>query len=680
MIKIEIEEISKKNKAIDNAIIELKKKYVGIDEQIDEIMNNVRTWYCYPELQERPLVVNLWGMSGCGKTDCVKSIAKLLDIESDLIYFNFADISEKSAWEVQQDIEDNVGNSKSNRMFVYDEFQYAATIDKEGKEKDNKCGLKPFWELLDTGVLKSHPEIKWLSILMRTYFVMCKIQSCCDNIKFSDCRWYNYGEYIDRFDSYEISKINEIFQETVVDESGTSAMELKCHIKERLCEIQKTLYGESYDLKIESIESKVDSMNFEQLMDLFYDTYKEASKGYELTFKNSIIFVIGNLDEAYDVAFNVNPDMSPDQFNKITKKISVVDIKEALEKRFRNEQIARLGNIHVIYPSFTSDTFKKIISIQLNSYAEQVKEKIGCDMEFDKSIHSIIYKEGVFPTHGTRPVFSSIQEIVKTRLPEIIRNIEESGKLERLNKLNYSCKNNNVKVKAFDKEGNKLGETKYKLKLRVESLRDSTCDEFQALCAVHESGHFCVHMNVFGTYPEKLVSKTTDSNTGGFLMQDTDENDDAMKTYNYYFNQIKVALGGYVAEKVVFGKDNRTSGALSDLKSATSIAIRMVRKFGMYEPYMTDILVDSNSRSFVVEDNMEEENKKIKEILKKANSEVEKLFKDYKYRKMLKLSSEYLANHTIMPKNKMEEIYSVIPVEERTVTNDRLYRDAITNF
>lgn len=680
MVKIDIEEISKKNKLIDSAIVELKKKYVGIDDQIDEIMNNVRTWFCYPELQDRPLVVNLWGMSGCGKTDCVRTIAKLLDIETDLIYFNFADINEKSAWEVQQDIEDNVGNSKTNRMFVYDEFQYAATIDKEGKEKDNKCGLKPFWELLDTGILKSHPEIKWLSILMRAFYVMNRISMVCNHIEFSNCMWHNYNECLDYFDTYEQLKINEIFEEEKIDKNGTVVYKLRDYVKDRLCDAHKALYGDTLDLQQTSVENKISAMSFEELSEFFYTTFKEASKGYELCFKNSIIFVIGNLDEAYDVAFDVNPDMSPDQFYKITKKITIVDIKEALEKRFRNEQIARLGNIHVIYPSFSSSTFKKIISLHLDKYAKQVKEQIGCEVEFDRSINSIIYKEGVFPTHGTRPVFSTIQEIVKTRLPDIIRSVEESGNLKKLYKLNYSFKNNAVRVNAFDKDGNNIGESKYKLKLRVENLRDSNYDEFQALCAVHESGHFCVYMNVFGKYPEKLVSRATERGTGGFLLHDVDEDNNTMKTYSYFFNRIKVALGGYVAEEFVFGKDNRTSGAISDLKQATSFAIQMVRTYGMYNPYVTDILVDGNSRSSIIEDDRSDENKIVKSIINKAKSEVEKLFYNHKYRKMLKLSSEYLSTHSSMPKSKMEEIYSLIPEGERTVSNDRLYRDAIANF
>jgi len=40
-------------------------------------------------------------------------------------------------------------------------------------------------------------------------------------------------------------------------------------------------------------------------------------------------------------------------------------------------------------------------------------------------------------------------------------------------------------------------------------------------------------------------------------------------------------LGGYIAEELVFGKDNVTSGAASDLVTANEIARDMVAKYGM---------------------------------------------------------------------------------------------------
>ena len=104
-LKINKEEIREKNKLIDTAIVQLKKEFVGIDEQIDSIMNNVRVWFLYPQLQNSPCVVNIFGMTGCGKSSLVKRIAQLLNIEKNLVYFNFCSINEQSSWEIEEDIE-----------------------------------------------------------------------------------------------------------------------------------------------------------------------------------------------------------------------------------------------------------------------------------------------------------------------------------------------------------------------------------------------------------------------------------------------------------------------------------------------------------------------------------------------------------------------------------------------
>ena len=45
--------------------------------------------------------------------------------------------------------------------------------------------------------------------------------------------------------------------------------------------------------------------------------------------------------------------------------------------------------------------------------------------------------------------------------------------------------------------------------------------------------------------------------------------------------EIDVAMGGRVAEELIFGHENVTSGASSDFEHATKIAFDMVEKFGM---------------------------------------------------------------------------------------------------
>lgn len=706
MVNIDIEEIKRKNEVIDNAIVELKKKYIGVDEQIDEIMSNVRTWYCYPQLQDRPCVINLWGLSGCSKTDSVRTIAKLLDLEEDLIYFNFADINEKYAWEIERDIEDSVGNDKSNRIIVYDEFQYAATLDKKKEEKDNKGALKPFWELLDTGILNKRPEMGTASKIYKIYLILKRIVDAKYPIEFVNGKWLNSEDYIKNLDEYEKRSVFDVFiecdKEIMPDiecDTGQndydynsirridskakrvdSCLRLKTWIIDEAIDLYNVVNNSKFSTDNIDIKKKVYSMNLTELIEFFYDLYHSSCKGYKLDFKDSLVFVIGNLDEAYDVSFNVNPDMSPDQFHKITKKITVVDIKEALKERFRNEQIARLGNIHVIYPSFSSRTFKGIIDLQLSKYAKEVEKKIGCKLIYDSSIKNIIYREGVFPTHGTRPVFSTIQEIVKSRLPEVMKAMTDAKLAQKLDSLVYSYSNGYVRVKTYDIDRNLLTTVKSKLKLRVDNLRKSTLDDKQALCAVHESGHFVAYASIYGNVPAKLISVTTESGTGGFLLQDDDEDERAIKTYDYYMNNIKIALGGYVAERIVFGDDNKTSGAVSDLRKATTIASKMVLELGMYSAVFKSNIPSMDSQYLVIDDKREDSNRTINCIITRAIEELDELFSDDDYRIMLKKSSDYLSTHSELPRNKMKEIYSVIPNEKRTVRNDRFYRDKLKNF
>jgi hypothetical protein len=50
-----------------------------------------------------------------------------------------------------------------------------------------------------------------------------------------------------------------------------------------------------------------------------------------------------------------------------------------------------------------------------------------------------------------------------------------------------------------------------------------------------------------------------------------------MVTQKEFLADIDVALGGRVAEELIFGPENVTSGASSDLRKATATATRMVK-------------------------------------------------------------------------------------------------------
>lgn len=693
--------LQKKEKLIDDAIVTLKREFVGIDEQIEAIMDNLRTWFLFPELQSRPLVISIWGLTGTGKTSLVNRIAELLDIERDKVYFNFAKISESSAWEIEQEIEDELSNERSNRLFVYDEFQYANTLDAQGEEKDKRSGLKPFWELLDTGIIHKRYNFYGIRGLYNVGFYLAKINER-HPMEITNGVWTNPKQCLEGFSNYEIMKFKELLnfdfdprrpdgekeKQMAIDlgedyprgYDSSRANGCGFFIKERYLDLmldmqEKTKVG-IMDRHEEYL--KICSQSVDEIIDEITKIYDNASKGYDLVFNDSVIFVLGNLDEAYTVAFDVDPDMSPDQFHKITKKINIVDIKKALQKRFRNEQIARLGNIHIIYPSFSSDSFKKIIDLSLNEYAANVMHMAGYRLVFEQSVKDIIYKESVFPTHGTRPVFSTVHEIIKTKLPTVVRRIYEEQ--VDVDSIVYSYRRGKTFVSVYDKDGNKPIECSFKEKLRLERLRDNTKDEEQALVAVHESGHFVMYAKLFGKMPEKVCSKTASRDNGGFMLKSDEKFE--LHSYEWLLNTIKVSLGGYVAERLVFGDDKRTTGASEDLRTATKWASRIVRDYGMGKhAWCTTYYTEGNvclCGDILKEEDQSYVNEQIKKVFKMCLEEVEDTLNNTEWKKMLKASAQYLSTHTQMPKKKMLECYNLVDESARKRDNDdKYYREKI---
>lgn len=712
---IDIDEIRRKNELVDNAIKTLKEEFIGIDKQIDEIMDNVRTWYLYPKLQTRPLVVSIWGLSGTGKTCVVKRISELLNIEKDYVYWNFASISESSSWEIENQIEEELSNEASNRMFVYDEFQYAATINPTtGEERDTKSGLKPFWELLDSGLLHKRSDFWNVRTPFKILDYMLKINTKC-RMEIKNGVWVNAQKCLEDFRPYDIQKFREVFvfdvdmnkiklKQSQEDSSSSNNCEtgedrpnikdennntlpffIQEAILDRILTLHDTVYGRISD-KIETYH-KLEGMNCDEIIEFIAGIYENARKGYDLKFNDSIIFVIGNLDEAYQISFDTNPDMSPDQFRKITEKISVVDIKDALKKRFRNEQIARLGNIHVIYPSFSKKNFEDIIQLSLNRYEKEVYRLTGYHLKFDESIKKIIYDEGVYPTHGTRPIFSTIYEIVKSRLPGIIRQIYEKGVIDDVSYIVYSFDEDSDIIfgKCYNVNDDEICSVEFKnVKLRLKKLRDSDeSDDQQALCALHESGHFVMYAKLFGKLPEKLVSRTAESDKGGFLMEDVDAFKNKISKKDM-IKQIQVLLGGYVAEKLYFGEE-MTLGAQNDLKEATIIASKMVRTYGMgISSYVTTYVNGSafDANGYIVnEDNQHYINETIKNIISQAEENVRKTLIMDEWKKMLKESALYLCENSAMPKEKMTEIYDkVADSVKQPVRSETYYRNIIENL
>merc|ERR1719313_2537784 len=105
----------------------------------------------------------------------------------------------------------------------------------------------------------------------------------------------------------------------------------------------------------------------------------------------------------------------------------------------------------------------------------------------------------------------------------------------------------------------------------------------QRLVAAHEAGH-AVQAALTPGYD--LVTKVTilgrSNGAGGFTLFTPPEErlDSGMYSMRYLEGQLAVALGGRVAEEIVFGIEEVTTGASNDLQQVRSIARRMVAQWG----------------------------------------------------------------------------------------------------
>ncbi len=103
--------------------------------------------------------------------------------------------------------------------------------------------------------------------------------------------------------------------------------------------------------------------------------------------------------------------------------------------------------------------------------------------------------------------------------------------------------------------------------------------EEKKMTAYHEAGHALVSLNMPGSVP---IHKATIIPRGRALgmVQSLPERDKISMHYDEMISQLAMAMGGRVAEEMIFGQDKVSSGASGDIQQATQLARAMVTEYG----------------------------------------------------------------------------------------------------
>lgn len=507
----------------------LKQELFGIDEVIDRVVDALRAWYVLPELITRPVIVCLWGLTGTGKTQLVRRLAQELGFYDRFVEVQMDGFSHgsgyRSAGSVSAMLAESGVQEGEPGILLLDEFQRFRTIDHQSKDIKVER-YQDVWALLSDGRLA--PSLSFLG----------EIESAL--------AWQLYG------------------QDDAQDED-----EPRKKARFRLAPYEAKELKRCLKLK----EPLVEIMAWEP--DLIHDrvlAFRREQQAWETDYSKLLVFVTGNLDEMYEeMAQRVEDcDTDADIFHALTCKLSMIDVKKALGRRFKPEQVARLGNNHVIYPSFNRATYQRLLRSLCERYCAEVHASSGLRVRVQQDVLDEIYANGVFPAQGTRPLFSTAHAVLGGTLVDAALWALEAG-----------AQPGDAIVLRLDAARTglvaELGERSKPLPapLDISRVKQRAGADFRSLLAVHEAGHGLVYALLFGQPPEEIRINVA-SFEGGYASFSGLKASSARNC----LDMVCVSLAGRAAEALVFGDAACTTGAEQDLKQATAGAARYVRHHG----------------------------------------------------------------------------------------------------
>ncbi len=521
-------QIAQRSARLATVAAELKTELFGIDAIIDRVIESLRAWYVLPDIIKRPVIICLWGLTGTGKTQLTRLIAQKLGYYDRFVEVQMDGFSNSTGYRpstISGMLAESGVVEGAPGILVLDEFQRYRTLDKKGDDIKVER-YQDVWTLLSDGRLA--PTLSFMS-----------------DMEYSLGR-SQYDQEREKTDANDATKYK-------LHLSPYEARDVKQTLKlqEPLLEIMRWTP--------EQIQSRMQQ-------------FQSSPECWETDYSKLLVFVAGNLDEMYrQAATRVEDcDTDADIFHALTQKLSLIDVKKALCKRFKPEQIARLGNNHVIYPSFNRATYQRLIATMCEGYVSDLARSSGLRFAIDPVLLDEIYTNAVFPAQGTRPLFSSIHAIVSAPLVDATLWAIENGATPA-DDLRLTLGTDKRHLLAQFGRHSKA----YPVSFELNHLKQRANPDFRALLAVHEAGHALLYGLLFGHAPQEVKINVASFDGGynsyGSLRAESRRN---------CLDAICVSLGGRAAEAMVFGDDACTTGAEQDLKQATAEAAQFVRHFG----------------------------------------------------------------------------------------------------
>jgi cell division protease FtsH len=171
-----------------------------------------------------------------------------------------------------------------------------------------------------------------------------------------------------------------------------------------------------------------------------------------------------------------------------------------------------------------------------------------------------------------------------------------------------------------------LEDAKDKVMMGAERRSMAMTEDEKKLTAYHEAGHALVGMNVPQHDPLHKVTIIPRGRALGLTLN-LPEQDRLSYTRQYCVSRIASMFGGREAEVLIFGPENVTNGATSDIQQATRMARAMVMEWGMSDK-LGRVRYRSNEQEVFLGHSVAQSNNMSEETAKLIDGEVRSLIED----------------------------------------------------
>ena len=168
-----------------------------------------------------------------------------------------------------------------------------------------------------------------------------------------------------------------------------------------------------------------------------------------------------------------------------------------------------------------------------------------------------------------------------------------------------------------------IEEAKDKVMMGAERRSMVMTEDEKKLTAYHEGGHAIVALNEKVSDPIHKATIIPRGRALGMVMR-LPERDQLSVTREKMYSDIAVAMGGRIAEELIFGHDKVTSGASSDIDMATKMAKNMVTKYGM-STVLGPLAYGENEEEVFLGRSVTKQQNMSEETARKVDSETKKI-------------------------------------------------------